>query len=105
MGLADTTLATWLGLRPPGAVTLGLVDAGREISDVGYARASGDWAMDGSQAGVTVSFGPFTGPVRFDAVRVFDDGEPVTDIPVGIFQLPAGASHEQNVSIAVVEVN
>lgn len=105
MGLADTTLATWLGLRPPGTISIGLVGTGRELDDAGYQRVAGDWSIDGSEAAVEVVFGPFDRPVRFDAVRVFDDGDPVTDIPIGLFQLPAGATHQQIVSIAVVEVS
>lgn len=105
MGLADATLSTWLGLRPPGRISLGLVSAGREINGAGYRRVSGPWVMDGSEAAVRATFGPFTTAVQFDAVRLLDGDEVVRDLPIGLFRLPPGTTHEQYLSISVAEVS
>jgi hypothetical protein len=88
MGLGEWSLRTSLATR---TLTAGLARRGVELAGGGYQRcAIHRWAMDGATARATARFGPFTTPVVFDAVCMYDGAELVSQIPKGTTQLPEG---------------
>jgi hypothetical protein len=107
MGLADASLGAWLGLRPPGQISIGLALGNTELSSSsGYRRlAVAGWEVETNSVRGEVAFGPFTEPVRFDTVVIYEDDTVIQMLSLpGVASLVAGFEHVQRLDIYATEV-
>lgn len=98
MGLTERSLEVLVGLQPPGPVTAELVLRGRPV---GVPRQTiADWSTRGSAVAGTVTFGPMTSSVTFDAVRLYHGDEELADLirPSSI-QLTRGETFTESIRI------
>lgn len=82
-------------------VDVGLADGPDELKGGGYQRVTvpaGGWESKavpgGRQISVTQTFGPWTTPMMFDRLLLFDGDTQVEEIPLdGQFVIPAGVTY------------
>jgi hypothetical protein len=100
--LADWLMRTSFGSRD---LEIALTYRRMELTGGGYRRQrvpAGSWTLDGATATVVTRFGPFTAPVMFDSLVLFDGSERLQDMPgEGLVQLNVGASWEQEIYVAM----
>lgn len=86
--LADHLVGSFFGGATVPALEVGLASGGRElpVATAGYARRRldpGDWEVEGSEAEVTVRFGPFPRGARVDGAVIIVNGELAQALPFG----------------------
>ena len=102
MSLGEWMLHSALAER---TVAVGLARGGREVVSPGYRRvavAPADWNVVGGSATALVKFGPFTVPVVFNQLLVFDGADLITTIPKGTTQLSDG-TYEADLTLGATD--
>jgi hypothetical protein len=101
MGLADVALRQMLTVP----FDLALWSKGSEVVNAGYRRQTPEsWVVDGTRAWADVTFGPFVGDVRADAVVLMSQGQPVRTIPFDSeARVPDGAKLAYRANVRFVD--